>query len=192
MNERHGEKLSALLDDEIDGAELEGLVTDILSGDRELLERFGRYRLVGDLIRDEGMVVAPGLAERVSAALSDEPTVLAPRPRKQAIWARPAAGLAVAASVAAAAVMVAPQFLGPSEPVGGSQLAALPAPAALVQPVVANAPQPPAGTTARWQALDPALEARLNRMLMEHQEFGGRTGVNGPVAHIGFVSYEAR
>jgi hypothetical protein len=44
----------------------------------------------------------------------------------------------------------------------------------------------------RWQALNQDLENRLNRLVIEHHEFGGRTGVNGPVPHIGLVSYGSR
>ena len=32
----------------------------------------------------------------------------------------------------------------------------------------------------------------LNRLVIEHHEFGGRTGINGPVPHIGLVSYGSR
>ena len=44
----------------------------------------------------------------------------------------------------------------------------------------------------RWQALNQDLENRLNRLVIEHHEFGGRTGINGPVPHIGLVSYGTR
>jgi hypothetical protein len=36
------------------------------------------------------------------------------------------------------------------------------------------------------------MAERLNRLVIEHHEFGGRTGINGPVAHIGLVNYAGR
>jgi hypothetical protein len=70
---------------------------------------------------------------------------------------------------------------------------------AMVPTLVAAGPAEPAVRpidtaegNGRWQALDADLENRLNRLVIEHHEFGGRSGINGPVPHIGFVSYEAR
>jgi hypothetical protein len=40
--------------------------------------------------------------------------------------------------------------------------------------------------------VDPELQARLNRLVIEHHEFSGRTGIYGPVSHIGLVNYEGR
>ena len=60
--------------------------------------------------------------------------------------------------------------------------------------LVATRPAPaaePAFVT-KWEAIDRELEARLNRLVIEHHEFGGRTGINGPVPHIGLVSYGER
>jgi sigma-E factor negative regulatory protein RseA len=200
MNERDAELTSALLDGELDRQGEERAVTALLAAGRDGLDRFGRYRLIGDVMRGESAVLASSMAERVRQALADEPIVLAPRRRQAPRWLRPVAGVAVAASVAAAAVIVAPPLLHqmdkPSQPM---RLAADPAQPGLRPTLVAvgetggRAVQfDAAAPTARWQALDQRLEERLNRLMVEHQEFGGRTGINGPVPHIGFVSYEAR
>jgi hypothetical protein len=108
------------------------------------------------------------------------------------------AGLAVAASVAAAAVVVVPQFLGQPSGLGsGATVASAPTtvigrPADRLMPVSAGSSDVRTAQTPRWQTMDPALGERLNRLVIEHHEFGGRTGINGPVAHIGLVNYAGR
>ena len=198
MNEKHAEMTSALLDGELDVETSEETISRLLDRANGEQDRFGRYRLIGDVMRGESAVYAAPVAERVSGALREEPVVLAPR-RRMPNWLRPATGAAIAASVAAAAVFVAPQMLtGTSDGTVPQQFAA-PAPRPVLQPrlVTAGGERPvdasqPAGTTGNWQALDKDLEDRLNRLVIEHHEFGGRTGINGPVAHIGLVSYDER
>lgn len=198
MNENQRELTSALLDGELDRDAQHRAVSAVLAAGPEELERFGRYRLMGDIMRGEAAVLATPIAVRVHRALQDEPVVLAPR-RAAAQWLRPVTGLALAASVAAAAVVLAPQLLTQPREGGASPqiAAATQRPAAAPILVAANPAEPAlaADTAApgtRWQGLDPELEDRLNRLVIEHHEFGGRSGVNGPVPHIGFVSYDAR
>lgn len=201
MNEQQGELTSCLLDGELGRDSQQRVVTEMLGTAQGELDRFGRYRLIGDVMRGESGVLAVSVADRVREALQEEPVVLAPRRVMPRQWLRPVAGLAVAASVAAAAVVVAPNLMTGAG-TGGQpvQLAADYRPPPLPPTLVAAAPSaPPVRTDAgaqgderRWQALDRDLEDRLNRLVIEHQEFGGRSGINGPVPHIGFVSYEPR
>lgn len=199
MNRIDGETISALVDGEIEPDAHRAAVTRLLEDGPEALGTFGRYRLIGDVMRDESVIETP-VAARVRAALQDEPTVLAPVARRQPRWLRPIAGAAVAASVAAAAVFVAPQLMTEGEsPVATQPAIAQLAPAAIApqlvsEPARADGPERPNVVTAatRWQALDAGLEQRLNRLVIEHHEYAGRTGVHGPVPHIGLVSYDAR
>jgi sigma-E factor negative regulatory protein RseA len=200
MNEQQAEQLSALLDGELDPAQTEQVVRRLSSADSEVLDTFGRYRLIGDAMRGEAGVVATGMADRVRAQLADEPTILAPRRRVPA-WMRPAAGVAIAASVAASAVFVAPQLLegGPSATGAGEVQQLAQTPSAVMAPtLVASRPETVAlaGSTpaqgGNWRALNDDLQQRLNRLVIEHQEFGGRNAINGPVPHIGLVSYDRR
>lgn len=206
MNEKQSELISALLDGELSKESQQRTVSAMLQNDGDDLERFGRYRLIGDVMRGETAVLAADISARVRTALEDEPVVLAP-PRRKNAWLRPVAGLAVAASVATAAVVIAPQLISQGDPdaVGTQTVAGVtPAPAVTMAPtMVASTPAPlqamPVAATSvdrdsapRWQALDEQLEDRLNRLVIEHQEFGGRTGINGPVPHIGLVGYDAR
>jgi sigma-E factor negative regulatory protein RseA len=196
MKDQQGELTSSLLDGELGRDAQQRVVAGMLGSTREELDRFGRYRMIGDMMRGESAVLAFSVAQRVHEALQEEPVVLAPRRLKPRQWLRPVAGLAVAASVAAAAVVVAPRLMTGTGPVVEPvQLATDFQRPALSPTLVAAAPAAPArqtGGDARWQALDKDLEDRLNRLMVEHQEFGGRSGINGPVPHIGFVSYGSR
>jgi sigma-E factor negative regulatory protein RseA len=110
MKEELDSQLSAMFDNELPAAECE-LLARRLSRDEELKARWGRYAAIGATIRAEGGArLNTDLALRVSTAISVEPAVAAerarPRPRLSATrWLAPAGGVAVAASVAAAAIL---------------------------------------------------------------------------------------
>ena len=199
MNDKQSELTSALLDGELDPDTQEHAISAILGSGRQELERFGRYRLIGDVMRGESNILASSMSKRVHEALIDEPVVLAPPARRPRQWLRPVAGLAVAASVATAAVLVAPQLMTqPGDQGGTVQVANVPqVTAAPVLVAAGGSASTQASSRAepgemRWQAMNEKLENRLNRLVIEHHEFGGRTGVNGPVPHIGLVSYGSR
>jgi negative regulator of sigma E activity len=110
MNEELDSQLSAMFDDELPAAECE-LLARRLSRDEDLRGRWSRYAAIGATIRAEGGPrLDAELARRVSVAISQEPAVVAEpvRPRSRPfgsrLWA-PVGGVAVAASVAAAAIL---------------------------------------------------------------------------------------
>ena len=197
MDKKLAELSSALLDGELDAASQDDVVSSLLKDKPEALAVFARYRLIGDTLRGESPVDASTVAETVRGALREEPVVLAPAQRRSPRWLRPAAGAALAASVATAAILIAPGMM--TSPTDGSmpQIVAEASkprpPATLVaeRPAVV-AERPSDASAGRWQALDPALQARLNRLVIEHHEFAGRTGLNGPVSHVGLVNYDGR
>lgn len=112
MTERK-EKLSAWMDDQ----PVEGLYQDLLA-DAELSERWHRYHLIGDAMRNE----LPGtlqldIAANVADALESEPAILAPQSRRR--FAVPGKVIelgqrfgqyAIAATVAAVAVVGVQQY----------------------------------------------------------------------------------
>jgi sigma-E factor negative regulatory protein RseA len=109
MTDTVNEQLSACLDGELPGAELDLLLKRV-ARDQELHRTLGRYALTGEALRGAGAVRAStSFADRVSAAIAAEETIA---PRKAARvnpsimrWLRPAAGFAVAAGVATVAVI---------------------------------------------------------------------------------------
>jgi len=110
MNEELDSQLSAMFDDELLPAECE-LLARRLSRDEHLKARWGRYAIIGAVMRAErGVRLNAPLAGRVNAVLLAEPALAAhtaPRDRTQARlrWWQPLAGAAVAAGVATVSIM---------------------------------------------------------------------------------------
>jgi sigma-E factor negative regulatory protein RseA len=109
MNEELDSQLSAMFDDELPTAECE-LLARRLSRDEALKARWGRYAVMGAVIRAErGVRLNAPLAGRVNAVLRAEPDLAsAPaeqHPSRGVRWWQPVAGAALAAGVAAVSVM---------------------------------------------------------------------------------------
>ncbi len=141
MNEELDSQLSAMFDNELPAAECE-LMARRLSRDADLKARWGRYAVIGAVIRAERGVTLDGIvAGRVSAALSSEPALSADaaRPAGHALkerWWQPVAGVGLAAGVAAVSILwlrshAVPDGSGASAPVViASSSSAVGAPAA--------------------------------------------------------------
>jgi len=109
MNEELDSQLSAMFDDELPPAQCE-LLARRLARDGELKARWGRYAVMGALLRAErGVRLSTPLAGRVIAALRTEPELAAPAAalagRSSRRWWQPLAAGGLAAGVAAAAVL---------------------------------------------------------------------------------------
>jgi sigma-E factor negative regulatory protein RseA len=108
MNEELDSQLSAMFDNELPAAECE-LLARRLSRDGDLKARWGRYAVIGTVIRAErGVTLDGGVAGRVSAAIWSEPVLAteAARPGGRAPnrWWQPLAGAGLAAGVAAVSI----------------------------------------------------------------------------------------
>ena len=145
MNEELDSQLSTMFDDELPPAECE-LLARRLSRDDQLKARWGRYAVVGAVIRAErGVRLNVPLAGRVSAVLLTEPELAAtsaPQARRRGVrWWQPLAATAVASGVAAVAIV----WLRTQSPLGGatltSQLSTTPAamPVSVTLPAAAGA-----------------------------------------------------
>src|SRR6185437_9609576 len=110
MNEELDSQLSAMFDNELPAAECE-LLARRLSRDMDLKARWGRYAVIGAVIRAERGVALDGtMAGRVSVALSSEPALSAdaePASRRGPglSWWQPLAGAGLAAGVAAVSIL---------------------------------------------------------------------------------------
>jgi sigma-E factor negative regulatory protein RseA len=79
-----------------------------MRGDPALRQRWGRYNLISDALhKNLPRQVDHDLHARVARALEEEPVLLAPQRRIRPMrpWAKQAAGIAVAASVTAIAIL---------------------------------------------------------------------------------------
>lgn len=107
---------------ETDTASWEAAVSSWVDGEGEVRAEdldspYGRqvwetYHLIGDVLRDDELAIKPSpmFYARLSRAIDDEPTVLAPGALKRSRWRAPMSGLAVAAVVAVVAWLVVPRF----------------------------------------------------------------------------------
>jgi negative regulator of sigma E activity len=111
MSEQIREQVSAFLDGELPGSEME-LLLKRLTRDAELRESFGRYSLIGEALRgSHRSLISRGFATRVNQAIDGE-TAPVTSPSTQLNlpkWWKPFAGVAVVAGVAAIAVVALQQ-----------------------------------------------------------------------------------
>ncbi|MBI5450637.1 MAG: sigma-E factor negative regulatory protein [Gammaproteobacteria bacterium] len=99
------ETLSRFMDNDVSGQDAD-LLLGKLSGDRELQQRWARYHLIGDALRNELPAAMPSAAfnTRLQQALQQEPVHFHPARRRtggQREWV----GFAMAASITAVAVV---------------------------------------------------------------------------------------
>jgi len=171
------QKISELLDDELTDDSSHRVLRDIAE-DRELRGVWERYHLISSAIRKElNIVVHPGLADRIAATIDAETVV--PMRRRLTDIATPrvakfAAGLAIAASVAAVAI-VSLQPVKSGAPAG--QLAERSAASASLTSAQATKPERAAYRNA------------LNAFLVEHSEFTPVAGMNGMMSYVRVVGY---
>lgn len=188
MSDDKLEDYSALLDGESEASDQKPLL-DALAEDSEARARLGRYSMIGDALRGEQpQVDALSVADAVRERLQREPVILAPsrsgKRREPARWWQPAAGLAIAASVALVAVGIVPRLLSdaPESTPAPVQVVGVPA----VQPVLVSSP----GT--HWTDSRPEQEERLNSYLADHNEFATQGAVPTIVPYATFVSYDGK
>jgi len=158
-----------------------------LSRDPELQARWSRYHLIRDAMTEHLTYAEFDIASRVSAALENEPTVLAPRrwqlpPRARRV-ARQVAGLAIAATVSAVTVMTVQQQRGAQEAApavaqvaGNARLAVRTPPARVVQFVPEN------------RQLNPAVRSKLSNYLVNHNEYSVTSNMQGVLPYMRIVS----
>ncbi len=173
MNNELREAISALTDGEAPEASSSKII-DRLIHDKAARAAWTRYQLISDALRER---LPPHLAEdlpgRVRGAIGAEPTYL-PATRRPIRVLKPLGGLALAASVAAAAIL------------GVRGLDHAPA----TQSLVANSIAPGVPSSNRWSIDRPAVEARLNAYLVNHSEYAGH-GMRGMLPYARIVGYDA-
>jgi sigma-E factor negative regulatory protein RseA len=196
MNEQKREQLSAqisaLVDDEL--THESSSVIDSLLQDNESKEKWARYHLIGDSLRDHLPEHIGDISTNVSQAIASEPTVLAPGKKKPSNLMKPVMGFAIAASVAAVAifnVQQAKQFPETGQPVPVIAQSSI----ATSQPSFATsitAPQLVNQQKAQAQVYQVRnVDPRLNRYLVNHNEYRANTGVSGMPPHVRMVANEA-
>ncbi len=175
------EQLSALVDDELDPAEMDLLLRQV-GRDSRLARRLSEMYLVKEAAhRTLPDVVDIGFADRVAAALEDEPAHHSGSPRRSLRWLKPAAGLAIAASVGTLAIGIWSTRQVQDGTAASTQTVAAVAPA--------QADAPTQVRNVRWERLDPQVQARLNGYLVNHGENAYAGQVGAMVPHVRIAGY---
>jgi sigma-E factor negative regulatory protein RseA len=165
-SEMNGEKLSALVDGELNGVEY-GHAVDAIHLSPELKQRWMRYHIAADALKKSlpSALLQPGFSARVMQAIDAEPTVLAPAniPRKVNPVVKQLAGLAIAASVTAVAVLGVQTW---RLPVDAEPAAAI----AQVAPPVVSVIHPVAAVAADNAPLPEHVQSQINQYLLSHNQ----------------------
>lgn len=179
MSKESLENLSALMDGEL-SRETSLFMARRLSADAELGQRWERYHLIRDCIRQPGgKQLVTGLRARVSVSLREE-AAPAPRAWPGGRWLKPVSGLAIAASVAVMAVMVtAPQPV--SQPAGVTEV-----PAQASQPFVSPNSSPVRPALSQPVSFEPSDQ--LNVYLLRHNRVAKTAGRQGFVSFVPIVA----
>ena len=181
------ETLSTVVDGEVGSLDRQTLVT--IASDETSRTTWARYHLIGDVLRDNLTgVTSANFSEQVRAAVDQEPTVLTPgRGHRQ--WLTPAAGFAVAASVATLAVIGIKQ-MRPS-PLNDTDEIAVVAPAPTVN--VAIPVTSVAGTPEILHPVPGSLDnrRRFNGYLVKFNEQRSSLGVPGVNPYVRIVGFES-
>lgn len=161
------ERISALMDGELEGHAAEGAIESLRS-EGEALESWRMYHLISDGMRDTRLLSA-GFTTRVSQRLAEEPTVLAPGrlPGRTAAQRFAYAGAAIAAAVG----LVSWLAFGPQPEVPRTQMAiGTPAPSVPLTPITVQ------------------LTSSANDYLLAHQGFSPRVSLQGMVPYVRTVA----
>ena len=175
MSDKLDERLSALMDGEIDEN-----VLSRLQQDEELKSRWMRYHIIRDVLSGHSAEIpSTNFAARVTQALQDEPTVLAPvkRGSRTQHLMKQAAGFAIAATVATVAIVSIQ-----TTSVTDNQIN----PAALASAPVSNDIRQV--TSKHKQRLDTAVESKLSSFIVNHNEYSLTAKMQGMLPYTRIVS----
>ena len=184
MSKESLEHLSSLMDGEL-SREAGLFLTRRLSSDEEMCDRWERYHLIRDCIRQPGSkLVVTGLCAKISVSLNAEeaPTV---SPWSDNRWLKPVSGLAIAASVALMAIVVTAPQPGEMPAPGDSALST-----AANQPFVSpnTLPIAPVSQAASYTPASRANSNRLNAYLLRHNQMARTAGRQGFVSFVPIVA----
>ena len=160
--------ISALMDGELDQVAAKGVLA-LLKRDKELRRAWFDYHLIGDVMRQTG-IVSYNFSERFKEKLALEPVVLAPR-RPMLIKTKIAAW-SVAASVSAVTIVVWAVLQNNPDK---------------AKDHIASTPQSNAAATLASLPRYP-FNSTVNEYLLAHQEFSPSTTMQGVAPYIRTVS----
>ena len=190
MNEfDSNERISALVDGELESSAWDRAMEALYASPGQR-RAWARFHFIGDAMRHAGPVPgADSIAGRVGGALAGE-RIVPFRPRRRRPGIGPLAGLALAASISAVAVLVIHSLddgsgARPTPVADGSRYeVAMASPGARPRDTRRNADR------LQWSGVAPDTEARLNAYLVNHSEHAGN-GVPGVLPYVRLVGYQS-
>ena len=171
--EQQRQRVSALMDGEVGRFEAAAAVNDLMRSP-DLTGRWERWHVIGRALRHEpNDIAARETAARVRASIADDSRAPAvSSTTRAATWMRrPVVGAVAAGLLVLGLAVVLRSPLLPYQDT--PRLAA-------------------ADTAERWQQPDPAVRARLDRLLVTHQEQAAGIGHSGVAAYAAVIGYERR
>jgi negative regulator of sigma E activity len=186
MSEKHAEDMCAFLDGELDDAQARFLISR-LNHDQELAARWQRCHTIRAVLRKERRHALRGFSERVSmaVALESAPAEDSHSQPASVRWLRPAAGMAIAASVALVAFNALQQPMDPAPEAPGPTLASVDQTAVPPSHVVDQRATVASGATSPGRAWD---NPRLQRYLLQHNENAAPRTSSGLVPYVYLIS----
>ncbi|MDH5778712.1 MAG: sigma-E factor negative regulatory protein [Gammaproteobacteria bacterium] len=191
MSDKQKEELSNLMDGEFQDADK---LISALQQDADLRARWERYHLIRDALGNHlPSQIDAGLAERISAQIEQEPTVLAPKRKlfdnifhkpgaglaalaNNAI--KPAAGLAIAATIATVAIISVQNTRQANQ--NEYDVATV-----KIQPKVANFAE--ARLAAARKKHIRAVDSKLSGYLVKHNEYSVSARMQGALPYMRIV-----
>ncbi|MBT8046971.1 MAG: sigma-E factor negative regulatory protein [Xanthomonadales bacterium] len=184
MSKETREHLSALVDGEI-SRETSRFLVKRLGTDDELRSTWTRYHLVRDCLRhQDGSIAGDDLSARVSSALENEKIARPAVRRMPARWLKPAAGLAIAASVALMAIVAVGPGLPGVQPVA-EELADQAEPEAFTSPQ--GLTRTPYSSEVSLAGRSNAQDRKMNAYLIRHYQATGAASGKGFVTFVPIV-----
>ena len=176
MTEQIRESVSALMDGEVEKDMRAGFCNE------ELKSTWHRYHLISDVMHQR-LPVNPNLhlSRKISDLIKQEPAILAPSTRSIQTFLKPVAGLAIAASVAALAILGIQRYQS-------TELSTV-VQEQIQKPVLSfGVPVTlPDAQAARPVQVQMKSDVRINRYLLNHNEYQSNVGVQGMTPHVRLV-----
>ena len=197
-NEQRDEQLSALLDDGLDDAQLQSFMQDLKRDPIADAESAQRYRLIGDVMRDEiDQASFMDISAAVHRAVEQEPEYSL-QPNKDKVekksssfnlsnllssWVKPLSGMAVAASVAMVTLVTFNTVQNESADVSSSQLAqVVPTRIEKVNTEISRNVQ--VASTLDIRKTTPQQQKQLNQYLLQHSGYASQTTMQGMMPYV--------
>jgi len=188
MSDQKREQLSALMDDE----QCDFKTIDALYNDALLRQTWSRYHLISDCLKGRlPEQVDTLVADRVKASLQDEAVIVTPNFAEHKHYIqrllKPAAGLAIAASVATVAILGLQQderahVLDKNTTIAANTMVKN-------TPVTFVASQDPVDN-GEIKSIENQDQAKLDHYLVNYNEYRSNSGVQAILPYVRIVAYE--